>query len=1314
MSRISSYYYQDGWAIQGTGSFSIPDNLRNGCTTVYFMICGGGGGGSGCCRGYGTWHDACDAEGGGGGSGQLTTGRFSATRTNRISAVSWTTGGGGEGSLYSDGGNNSDAGGRGGDTVFTVSASSGSLPYRAYGGQGGRGAVAREWCTSVSDGNGGMGGAHCTGGDNYSESQSIGTSGDGIKGGNGGSLPYVEYYGLKCPGYPGGKQKGRTEGAGTYGSGGGGGVWESPVHGDDDGIGGNGGAGWIRFRYDIEYNDVSSTYDSDYIVVSGLGEYLHWSDVTVNIRAKNDSDPGINHSHEQFRIKIGNNYYVYDPNNPSAFAPSVSYTAIENDISLNISVEDLNSYEIIYNGNGATSGSTNTTVVKNYDPVPTNVTFSQCGFFKTGSHFIGWKIDNEGTVYTPGQTYLIAPNTSKTAYAQWRSDTPTPPSEYTGTDGLTYTIKNTTLTISGEGQISALYESFLSVEDEDEPVEIAGINSIIVGEDITSVNSYSFVTYSGLIKIITIKSPFIDNGNIIDGDYSVMVKNGVVQPDTYVYIGNDATGTWYNISDAPFILVLDPNGGTFQQLTEEVTSIITPSACVAESKYRNQNGETINTSNPYSEYTDFIRHIGPDGTEVMVLPLLMPESTEITVRIKDLPSTSQGGNGALVPPAGFDNIRSWEVLSPYFELVYRGGAPVYKSGTTYFEIKLSRATRDDNVRHSVLRPFWVPKRDDRLRALIAAPGLGSLDFENVQAVSVNYNSSLTAIPIVCRGFTGTYCMDLGVSKTITINYLRVSPANPDNDSVDSRQWDNATWQRKLREFQDRWQLMTNGCSLYLKRPDNPRLANGFKADGTTAMTPEEIDPDPMVDMIEEINGENCYIQSAPITFKDGKPYSMQSSISLKMGTLYPKQEPVNTVDITYIWQNLPVSLPERKIHIRYPADKVATVPTIPATWTPYEKDGEYIYATTWYDSNGTLWTPNTHFVPSAIPEVNGERTLFVIEQFVSINDVQVLIGGVNDVFEWNFTATANDIGTNVATLKIWAVGAGGGGGGGVFEDSGHGSPIFDYDASGGGGGGASGVWANVDKVFTGSMNIYCRTGRGGAGGEGTFYDEQAGYGANGGPTEVRLGNSSGDIIAEAAGGWGGIGAHHADSPGGSTKERLGDEDDPNEDIRDRRISWPINSFEGGAGGGSWGGREYFFQSQWANSGNDGKGGNSNGGKGGQRFAFKSGDTAPPFDPGSHTMVFGGGGGGGGCIVTDMSVLDNVKGGAGFTPYLRTESQTTADQLNALKNGGYGCGGGGGLTITTDRGSIFSDSGNGGNGGNGVIIMILENGSLTAI
>ena len=76
-------------------------------------------------------------------------------------------------------------------------------------------------------------------------------------------------------------------------------------------------------------------------------------------------------------------------------------------------------HTIYYNSNGGSGSTPSTTKTDTYSS--SSLTLANNGFSKTGYHFTGWKINNTGTTYQPGQSVSVG--TSVTAYAQWEQNT---------------------------------------------------------------------------------------------------------------------------------------------------------------------------------------------------------------------------------------------------------------------------------------------------------------------------------------------------------------------------------------------------------------------------------------------------------------------------------------------------------------------------------------------------------------------------------------------------------------------------------------------------------------------------------------------------------------------------------------------------------------------------------------------------------------------------------------------------------------------------------------------------------------------------
>lgn len=782
------------------------------------------------------------------------------------------------------------------------------------------------------------------------------------------------------------------------------------------------------------------------------------------------------------------------------------------------------------------------------------------------------------------------------------------------------------------------------------------------------------------------------------------------------YFYDDTLGEWVPLDDADFLLAFNPGGAAF------INDVI-PKIRIVSVTSRNVNGETVDITYtvPAIKRTNYLPirpYTTSEGTFIYIWEFLSTNAVDVTIRITNLPTPVNHG---ITAPQGFDYIRSWEVLEPYYGFNFdSNGDPIYdgyendNDHTGYYEIKLSRATVD-NIRHCAAYPYWNPSRDDHLRAIVAASGLGSLDFGHIQNVSTTFSPRLTVIPIACYGYKGTFCMDLGVTKNISISYIRTPPRGekeiggeirqlPYNSSPDSRDWDNATWVAKLRELTDRWQMRTNGCHLYLKRPDAERLANGFPGG------------DPMVDYINEIDGENTYISSAPIIYQTGKPDMISGSISFTMGTLYPKQTPLDTIQITFQWENRVNADPPndhfngtiyelRKFVCHYPKGTDALLPAIPYTWGPQPINGsatEFYYGTDWVynvrdgedNTSEKVLSPDTLFNPAE-----------VVDGIVRVNTLKVDKQSIRQLTDPNttYSLTLKPKNSSVTSIKVSfsIVGGGGGGGGGSqmrqTEDNNLPSQrktLRDvYNTYGGGGGGASGAYYSDSVVIspvteTYSTVVTAKVGNGGAGGHTSTYPGQtAGDGDIGGTSSVDLLG----IHYQAEGGNPGKASesswHNKDyiiyQPFSYIISTGGARGEGNPDIR---------SYSGGAGGES----RYGDGGDYYHNGDSGSAPTSDAasytaGSGGQGMYKKNNEVDGSLDITTKSWVSGGGGGGTSYLPTDGNYSGSViKGGNGYPG-------------SDPHNGGFGCGGCGG---SVDSNYQPRD---GGKGGNGFIRIVAYNG-----
>lgn len=694
------------------------------------------------------------------------------------------------------------------------------------------------------------------------------------------------------------------------------------------------------------------------------------------------------------------------------------------------------------------------------------------------------------------------------------------------------------------------------------------------------------------------------------------------------------------INDAPFVLILQPNGGLFRYNT------LKPSIKVDTCKRTNDDGATIQLAVPpmYDHYEPLYYTTLSDGTGAFIWAMTYDSCTEISLYIKDLPTVANSG---LTAPPGFDRISAWEVHIPYTKFSFNSSETPM---STPFTMTMSRASTE-NFRHVSADPYWIPARDGALRCLTVTPGMGSLDFGKVQGISRTYNASLTTIPIVCYGYTGSFCIDLGVSEIVTLNYMRVGPDTPDNTSSDSRRWSNSFWIKKLKELTNRWQMRTNGSALYLKRPNLERLTNGVPQSSTSPPT-----DDPMLEYLSEIDGDNCYITSAPIKYDTANPHMIRSSVTFKIGTLYPKQPPYSMSKVTYTWPDHP----ERTRIVSYPSGITAVLPSLPLDWGAIYEGGVYSVAVGWKIGN-VAYQPGDYFnTPSAgntlTVNVDVESSTSVATQLITDSSKSYTVSGGRFII-------------------AYAVGGGGGGGAAYMH-------VIDGQiyASAGGAGGASGGASSKQITYTNSATISVTIGSGGTKGTYNGSDSEGTDGTSGSATIVEV-NSIQRVYAR-----GGEGGKHATgnlNPGSyglSTQSAV-----------DGYVTEHAGSYPGGDGGIS--------VDRAANNAANGSDGHSD-----TTYNMHGlGGTADNHNGQIGTTWtyyrMGGGGGGGGPTWPNSDTCTAYGGYAGSGQDLPSGKSV---------DGARGGGGGGGGGYLTD----YLRPRDAGNGGDGFVYIVAPNGTIT--
>lgn len=683
--------------------------------------------------------------------------------------------------------------------------------------------------------------------------------------------------------------------------------------------------------------------------------------------------------------------------------------------------------------------------------------------------------------------------------------------------------------------------------------------------------------------------------------------------------------------DTPFSVIFDPSGGIFLPPSEYPSGLSLPSATVV-------GGDQVTANFDY----DLLR-----GTWVWWVPDTATQAMKVVVRFSNIPLSTLGG---LTPPSGIGRVSAWYIDAPYFQ-----SEEDLSSDTQDFEVTLTRTTIDSMCQKTIY-PVWVPVRDGSAqRALIAAPGYGAVDLGNIQSITETYSSKVIQTPIVIYGYTRSFCMDVGVQKEISIAYVRTMPKTVDDTNGDSRMWSNAKWIRKLKEAMNRWQMRTNGNRLYILRPRVTR--------------DDDSEIDPMAPYINEIYGDNCYISSIPIRY-DESPYTISGTITLSMGTLYPKQEELTPYTITYSRDNDTsqfvsqetgeVMSPKHPLSI-WPAEAPEVVP-IDGGWRIYGYTYEY-----WYVAG----SPDTHIpfgkpinLSTIVP--SGEHTLHLIAKTVRIDSDagRVFIGGINTItFRFGQSGTM--------TIAYGIAGGGGGGGGGTRTR-------YDGLAVTGGGGGSSGLFTSTIRTFFGQENstltFRMECGSGGQGGG--VYEA----GSNGNPTSLILVDSNTPLDQVEGGGGGEQGSHTwADD---ESKVAYGG-GDPRSEIEGSRG-------KGLARGGSGGQKNIPATAGLASP--DGWGAGGSAGRYSD-FLFK--------------VCGGGGGGGGGRLLSSI----NTAGGNGAYGY-NPQVDDARIPFTAAGTGGPSAGGGGGggayAGWVSDEYNDLNP-GTGGNGGDGYGYIFVQSG-----
>ncbi len=403
---------------------------------------------------------------------------------------------------------------------------------------------------------------------------------------------------------------------------------------------------------------------------------------------------------------------------------------------------------------------------------------------------------------------------------------------------------------------------------------------------------------------------------------------------------------------------------------------------------------------------------------------------------------------------------------------------------TYDYDKELKFSKINNVFYEVSAPSY---NDGDIHMAVSCGKVGTIDLGTIQDISDSYSAILTTIPVVPLGYSGTFCMDTGVQRSLSVSVVRVSPVNPidNSEATDSTQWSNAKWIRTLKELMDRWQMMTDGVKLHMYVPADrvnnvPPIDNKYTGASSTKSV-------------------NAYITSMPITYTSDSVHKVSMTISFKIGTIYPEPPKLKTNEITVYKDDTSTG----KI-FSYPADSYSALPRCPSGII---SESSELFIGWKLNGAGSIKYPGDPFKVSDVSKLYA--------QYVSYN-------GAGELVEGSGSKTIS-VPAGASLVTICAVG-GGGAGGGISD-----VPISDYSwycsgtyvvRSGGGGGGSGQLSVRRVKLAEDTTQLHIYIGKGGQT-----------EGANGEATVVRIGSETGKVLVRAMYGYGG-GANKSGGPGG--------------------------------------------------------------------------------------------------------------------------------------------------------------------------------------
>lgn len=420
--------------------------------------------------------------------------------------------------------------------------------------------------------------------------------------------------------------------------------------------------------------------------------------------------------------------------------------------------------------------------------------------------------------------------------------------------------------------------------------------------------------------------------------------------------------------------------------------------------------------------------------------------------------------------------------------------PSAKSWQPYQSSQIFEAGYSEQVKlNKIINVFYCSGApiysDDNIHMAVSCGEYGIIDLGDIQDISDSYSAMLTTIPIAPFGYSGTFCMDRGVQRSLSVGIVRVSPVSPDDNNKDSRRWSNSKWISMLRAMTDRWQMMTDGVRLFMYVPKG-KAHNVVALNSKYSLTDGHINGG--------MTSVNAYIAQLPLSYSSDSVHKISLSMTFRVGTIYPKPPVIKMTAVT-------LKVGSKTKVIQYPSNSYSALPRCPAELL--DESTELFLG--WYKGSSTeLKYPGDPF------NIDGAGIVLNAE-IVKYNE-----GGhtytPSSTGGYEFTLTVPD-GVSYSSAVITAVGGGGAGGSPIsFKELQltHGTTGKRHFISSGGGGGGSGYVMTRIVDMTGVRSLFMSFGKGG-----TPVDMKDGN--SGGRTVVRIGDMNGKVIVSAKGGEGG-------------------------------------------------------------------------------------------------------------------------------------------------------------------------------------------------